>query len=61
MQSVRCPVSYKKDSQVKNMDLKRAWHSFRLLTMRTYLKRGEYVRKHKLFHYCGENVEQNKA
>ena len=38
------------------MNLKRAWHSLRLYSMFNSKKRGDYVRKHKLFQYCGENV-----
>lgn len=38
------------------MDLKRAWHSLRLYTMFNSKKRGDYVRRHNLFKYCGENV-----
>ena len=38
------------------MDLRRAWHSLRLRTIFNSKRRGNYVRKHKLFHYCGFNV-----
>ena len=38
------------------MNIKRVWHSLRLYTMFNSKKRGDYVRKHHLFKYCGENV-----
>ena len=38
------------------MGLKRAWHSLRLMTILNSKKRGDYVRKHKLFQYCGNDV-----
>ena len=38
------------------MDIKRFWHSIRLYTMFNAKKRGDYARKHKLFHHIGENV-----
>lgn len=38
------------------MGLTRAWHSLRLLMIGSATKRGDYARKHKLFHYCGKNV-----
>lgn len=38
------------------MNLKRAWHSFRLYSMFNSVKRGDYIRKHHLFGACGESV-----
>lgn len=38
------------------MNLKRLWYSLRLYTMLNSKKRGDYVRKHKLFNECGEVV-----
>lgn len=38
------------------MGLSRAWHSLRLLMIGSATKRGDYARKHNLFHYCGKNV-----
>lgn len=38
------------------MDIKRLWHSLRLYTIFNSQKRGDYLRKHKLFHHVGENV-----
>ena len=38
------------------MDFKRAWHSFRLMTMFSSAARGKYVRKHQIFGECGNDV-----
>lgn len=38
------------------MDIKRLWHSLRLYTTFSSQKRGDYLRKHGLFHHVGENV-----
>ena len=38
------------------MNIKRLWHSIRLYTMLSSKRRGDYVRKHKLFNKCGEFV-----
>lgn len=38
------------------MDVKRLWHSLRLYTIFNSRKRGDYIRKHGLFHHTGANV-----
>lgn len=38
------------------MDIKRLWHSIRLMTIFNSKKRGDYVRRKNLFAQCGENV-----
>lgn len=38
------------------MDIKRLWHSLRLYTTFNSRKRGDYIRKHNLFHHVGDNV-----
>lgn len=38
------------------MDLKRLWHSLRLYTTFNSARRGDYIRRNKLFHHVGENV-----
>lgn len=38
------------------MNIKRAWYSLRLYSMFSSSKRGDYIRKHNLFGFCGENV-----
>lgn len=38
------------------MNINRLWHSLRLYTTFHSAKRGEYLRKHKLFHHIGKNV-----
>lgn len=38
------------------MEIKRLWHQLRLFTIPGSKRRVEYLKKHHIFHECGENV-----
>lgn len=37
------------------MDIKRIWHSLRLVTILSGKRRAQYIKKHKLFNYIGDD------
>lgn len=38
------------------MEIKRLWHQIRIAFIPSSQRITEYLKKHKVFHYCGENV-----